>query len=1225
MFKRLLFSKIQFINISLTLLFSFSLYAQPNQPGFIVAFPSYSGVNEIIVRWNDISNNETGFQIERQITGSAWSLVFSPAANPGVGLIEWRDNTIAQNTLYRYRIRAVNAAGNSAWTGPTEETQLPINNFWPRADGTHDIMHIWCGTATGNTYRFHEGIDFHVIEPAPTPMPIIQAVRGGIFITTTFGGPGLEVAVEVEVAPGVYEYDYYLHLDDLTAKGNGDQIAPGEYLGRVSTVYPVGRRHMHLMRMVANSLSAANSHSPWLNFTQPAELDPFENNPHLLDQSGSSVDAGPDTRVLFAIDATAPGTIRDPVRGDVDVLAEAYDDMNTSLAYENNISALGYWIESKVTGSSDIAGAATPLRLFDFDDTWLGDYTPIRDKFDDVFDLTRGHPGYATKRFHHILTSATTGTAQPADADGTKFWRTKARTGSGTAPYYEDALFSRHNGEGKFKDGRYTVHVLMSDQVHIDVEETRDLIVDNWLPYVISVETQSTELLSHAQWTFNSITGMMNIDFPSGVSDMVKAGDNEDDISFTITFSEPMASAGLEVPSVNWAPTTVTLTPNPDSTIWSGTLPGGSPTAGTDASGLYFLHIDGTDFAGNDLSGRANFSSFDPQVDLDPTIGFTNTDNTHRFSIASRRDIVLVLDRSGSMSGSSPGFSSKIAALQDAGNIFLDILIPSTGMNLGGVKYDDVIETLCPTCFIGPATTTQISDIRTGIMTLAARNMTSIGGALTEAANQLSTVDVDKNLVLLFTDGKHNTSPTVASGLASIHALDPDNTTISAIGFGSGSSINIPQLETIVNSTNGELLVTSSGLELHKFFVEALMNAGGTPYSIFITDPIASINQGATNEHSFTVNSYDRQIAIVVDWGNTSGQLSIKLKTPNNKTITPTTQNTVEQISYSGGDSYAIYQLNFPLGNSNNDDYYNEWHGLWKLQVDAASITKSTLDYSYSVISSSDLHLDFNVIGGNYTGSNIYVLAKLLYKGLPIEGDLSAVIDYPTMSLANKLQSFRIDDKQLLKIQQLLKDQKRKMEIANSPSAIYQLAVQQNYGDVIQASRVQKRVKFSAKSDIPSIRLGKGEYLLKIPETSIAGNYKITLNLNSFGDGQYSSLCSRFLTHSLVAKMDRESTQIEISSDADRYFLKKDPLSPIFVTVIPKDKFGNLLGGDLLITDNFQVEADGGKVDNIIDRGNGSYIIKILPEKSVREVGLDIKIQNQVLKVYAKTSYRPER
>jgi hypothetical protein len=503
-------------------------------------------------------------------------------------------------------------------------------------------------------------------------------------------------------------------------------------------------------------------------------------------------------------------------------------------------------------------------------------------------------------------------------------------------------------------------------------------------------------------------------------------------------------------------------------------------------------------------------------------------------------------------------------------------------------------------------------------MNLTARNMTSIGGALTEAANQLSTVGDDKNLVLLFTDGKHNTAPSVSSGLTAIHDLEPDNTTISAIGFGSGSSINIPQLETIVNSTNGELLITTSGLELHKFFIESLINAGGTPYSTFIADPIASINRGDVDEKSFTVNAYDRQVAVVVDWGNTSGQLAVKLRSPNNQIITPTTASTVPQIAYTGGTSYAIYQLNFPLGHADNDPHYNDWQGLWHIQVDATSITPNALDYSYSVISSSDIHLDLDVIGGNLTGAAIYVRAKLRYKGQPIDGHLSAIVDYPAKSIANTINSFALPDRFIQTVYQHLKKDKRAVEVARSPSDIYQYAVQKYYGDVVQPARIKKRMRLASQSAAPRIKLGKGEYLLKLPETAVAGDYQITVSMNSVGGNQINGSGSRFMTHVLRPQFNLAATPIEVFSDASRYFLKKEPQLPLFVEITPQDELGNLLGGDLLNTNDFAVEADGGKIEQVWDRGNGTYLVKVIPNQEVRRVNLMFRIFDQKFTVSAK-------
>lgn len=1204
----------------LFLSFSPPAYCQPAAPSDVVAFPQYGSVTGIVIRWMDNATDETGFQIERRVGAGPWALVGSPPAHALTGQEEWLDSSLAPDTLYSFRIKAVNAAGDSAWVGPTEETQMPSSNFWARSDGVRDIMNIWSGSAIWNGQMFHEGIDFHAIEPVPTPPPDVQAVRGGVMVATVAGGQGDEVAIEVKTGSTTTEYDYYLHMQDVTAKGPGDQIAPGEYLGRISlTAYDADARHAHLSKLAANTpppnlfggAGWPDMRSPWLWYTLPADLDPFGNNPHLLDQSGGA-GGGADGRTVFAVEATAAGNVKDPVRGDVDLLIEAYDDMNTTLAYENNVSALGYWVESQVSGSTNIGSAGSPLRLFNFDDTWFADFVPIRDKFDDVFDMSRAHGGSISKRGHYIATSATTGSSDPGDADGSKFWRTRARTGSGTAPYYESASLARHNGEARFKDGNYTVHVLMSDQVHIDIEETQDITLDNWLPYVVSVQIQGADILSHAQWVFNPGTGMMEINYPSGSSDIIHAGNNENDITFTITFSEPLTSATLSIPGVTWGSTSVTLSPNADSTVWSGTLTGAPAPAGTDPSGIYYLYINGQDSAGNSMSGRTNFTSFDPGVDLDPDSGATGDDSVHRFVIATKRDIALVLDRSGSMAGATPGFTSKMAALIDAGNIFLDILIPSTHTNLAGIKYDDVIEALCPTCTIGPMTATQINDIRTGINGLTPRNATSIGGALTEAANQLSTVGDEKNLVLLFTDGKHNTAPSVTSGLNAIHALTPNNTTISAIGFGTGTQINIPQLQTIVSSTNGDLWTTGSGLELHKFFLEALMNAGGTPYSIFISDPETTIHQGETKEHPFTIDYADRQIAVVVEWGNTSGVMDVYLRSPNNQIINMADAVVDPRIQFTGGTSYALYQLSFPLGGSESNPLLSEWRGTWHIVVDASDSTAGSHQYSYSVISSSELSVQVEIVGKHITGEKVFVLVKLLYKNKPIQGRLSAIIDYPAVSKQNVLKSFDVPDSKLDLYKKILM-KKRPKDYPLTSRNVYNYAVEQIYGKDLKFPRKQVVKRLAQVDQFKDKKLGPGNYMLELPDTDIAGDYRITVLVNSAGYGRHSPRMI-FKTHVIRPSIDFDRTKIKVYSERDLYFLEKRKLQ-MYLEITPQDRYGNLLGPGLLDTGEFSLDLRGLKVDSIADRGDGTYVVSFTPIEKMRQIPLQIKILDKKLNI----------
>jgi hypothetical protein len=63
----------------------------------------------VSLRWKDESPNETGFLIERR----AGSGLFAPVGGVGTNLIDFTDETAAENTPYTYRVRATGPEGDS--------------------------------------------------------------------------------------------------------------------------------------------------------------------------------------------------------------------------------------------------------------------------------------------------------------------------------------------------------------------------------------------------------------------------------------------------------------------------------------------------------------------------------------------------------------------------------------------------------------------------------------------------------------------------------------------------------------------------------------------------------------------------------------------------------------------------------------------------------------------------------------------------------------------------------------------------------------------------------------------------------------------------------------------------------------------------------------------------------------------------------------------------------
>jgi len=68
--------------------------------------------SQIRLSWSDNAGDEGGFKIERSTDGTSFQQIATVGANVGT----YSDTGLAGNTWYRYRVRASNAAGDSAYS-----------------------------------------------------------------------------------------------------------------------------------------------------------------------------------------------------------------------------------------------------------------------------------------------------------------------------------------------------------------------------------------------------------------------------------------------------------------------------------------------------------------------------------------------------------------------------------------------------------------------------------------------------------------------------------------------------------------------------------------------------------------------------------------------------------------------------------------------------------------------------------------------------------------------------------------------------------------------------------------------------------------------------------------------------------------------------------------------------------------------------------------------------
>ena len=78
--------------------------------------------NQINLTWQDNSDNEEGFRIERSLNGTS----FSQIATVGINVTNYSNTGLTGNTNYYYRVRAYNAAGNSNYSNTSSATTPPV-------------------------------------------------------------------------------------------------------------------------------------------------------------------------------------------------------------------------------------------------------------------------------------------------------------------------------------------------------------------------------------------------------------------------------------------------------------------------------------------------------------------------------------------------------------------------------------------------------------------------------------------------------------------------------------------------------------------------------------------------------------------------------------------------------------------------------------------------------------------------------------------------------------------------------------------------------------------------------------------------------------------------------------------------------------------------------------------------------------------------------------------
>ncbi|MBQ7778347.1 MAG: VWA domain-containing protein [Oscillibacter sp.] len=198
-------------------------------------------------------------------------------------------------------------------------------------------------------------------------------------------------------------------------------------------------------------------------------------------------------------------------------------------------------------------------------------------------------------------------------------------------------------------------------------------------------------------------------------------------------------------------------------------------------------------------------------------------------------DIVLILDRSGSMAGSA------LANLKNGAKAFIDIIDEATdGSQDGQIGSGSRIAVVS---FANTATQdtqliTSVADLKAAVDALTADGSTNHGDAFAQASQLLAAPSTNARVMVMFTDGQTTTGPNPSPIAAAARAA---GVTIYAIGLSGSDGVDAAALEDWASKpASAYVAITPDDAELEELFEDLarnIVNPGAT--NVVVTDTVS--------------------------------------------------------------------------------------------------------------------------------------------------------------------------------------------------------------------------------------------------------------------------------------------------------------------------------------------------------------------------------------------------
>ena len=372
--------------------------------------------------------------------------------------------------------------------------------------------------------------------------------------------------------------------------------------------------------------------------------------------------------------------------------------------------------------------------------------------------------------------------------------------------------------------------------------------------------------------------------------------------------------------------------------------------------------------------------------------------------LAIKRDVMMVLDRSGSMSMNAGTGRTKIEEARDATSLFVELIRAGAGDRIGLVTFSttasspvdfglNLVNAGSKSTLIGPP------PFSGGIVGgITPNGLTSIGDGLEKAAAQFPAPGptVNKRTVLLMTDGLQNKPPMIAAADPLLAGSD-----LSVIGFGSESSLDGALLSRLAQKHGGLYTRAGGPLQLKKFFVLAF---GNIFESGSLLDPEYDL-PAAQNSKAFPVLvCSDDAITAVIGWDRNDTSLLVQLKTPGGNIISSGTPG----VEASFGRTWMFLRVPLPIA--------GERDGTWEATVfrpGGGEFPPPAVDVRFFlniVVSGGPLFRRLNPDRAYYTGDTInpLVLLRNTDGSMPHDASVKLTVTAPANGVGNVLTQAKL-------------------------------------------------------------------------------------------------------------------------------------------------------------------------------------------------------------------------